>query len=493
MIRALLPAILFSVIPIGTAYSMSSEKRQAILAPTMSFENAEKWESLPGGSATNRKRFDREAFSQPAESLSFEERSTFFVGNGLFRRLWITAPASTKSSDGLGPLFNARACQRCHLKDGRGHPPVDATDSAVSMLLRLSIPPRNKTEEEAIASGRSSTIAEPTYGGQLQDLAISGFSAEGRMLISYENTTVHLADGTKAILRKPTYAAVNLANGPLHPKTMLSPRVAPPMIGLGLLEAIAEKDILANVDPEDSDDDGISGAVNRVWSRERKKVMLGRFGWKAGQPSLAEQNAGAMAGDIGVSNPLHPEPWGDCSVAQKRCRKAVHGIVGASDKLEASSKIMDLILFYTQSLAVPARRQANDPSVLKGKQLFYKSGCINCHVPKFATRKDYEVDALASQLIWPYTDLLLHDMGEGLADNRPEGYANGKEWRTPPLWGLGFTKTVNGHNQFLHDGRARNLTEAILWHGGEAQDSRDRFVGMSKDDRNYLLTFLNSL
>jgi CxxC motif-containing protein (DUF1111 family) len=282
MIRALSPSILCLVVANGTAYSMSSEKRQAILAPTMSFENAEKWESLPGGLATNRKRFDREAFSQPAEYLSFEERSTFFVGNGLFRRLWVTAPASTKSSDGLGPLFNARACQRCHLKDGRGHPPFDATDSSVSMFLRLSIPPRNKTEAEASASGRSSVIAEPTYGGQLQELAISGFSAEGRMLISYENTTVHLADGTKVILRKPTDTAVNLANGPLHSKTMLSPRVAPPMIGLGLLEAIAEKDILAIVDPDDSDDDGISGAVNRVGSRERKKVVLGRFGWKAG-------------------------------------------------------------------------------------------------------------------------------------------------------------------------------------------------------------------
>ncbi len=493
MRRVFIPAILWSLTMAAGAYAMSSKERRAILAPTNAFDKAEKWETLPGGSTTNRKRFDRDAFSQSAANLSFGERSNFSVGNGLFRRLWVTAPASTKSSDGLGPLFNARACQRCHLKDGRGHTPSDANDSAVSMLLRLSIPPRNKTEAEQITSGRASVIPEPTYGRQLQDLAVSGFSAEGRMGITYEDVAVVLADGTRVVLRKPTYAAIDLANGPLHPKTMISPRVAPPMIGLGLLEAIPERDILANADPDDQNNDGISGKENRVWSLKQNKLMLGRFGWKAGQPSLEEQNAGAMSGDIGISNPVHPDPWGECTPAQESCRKAIHGTAGATDKLESSAEIMALILFYTRTLAVPARRDASAPDVLKGKRLFYQAACISCHVPKFATRGDYEVDALAGQLIWPYTDLLLHDMGEGLADNRPEARANGREWRTPPLWGVGYTKKVNGHTQFLHDGRARNLTEAILWHGGEAQESRDQFVGMSKENRKYLLTFLNSL
>ncbi|MBG02671.1 MAG: thiol oxidoreductase [Rhodospirillaceae bacterium] len=473
--------------------AMSPHRRAAILAPTSSFEQSEKWESLSGGTTTNRKRFDRDAFSQPASNLSFEDRSPFFVGNGLFRRLWVTAPASTKSSDGLGPVFNARACQRCHLKDGRGHPPANAEDNAISMLLRLSIPPSNEAQRHLITSGRKSVIAEPTYGGQLQDLAVPGFAAEGRITVTYEEEAIDLPGGYKVSLRKPTYQIDDLAHGPLHRDAMLSPRVAPPMIGLGLLEAIAEKDILAKADPEDSDGDGISGKANRVWSSVEDQLVLGRFGWKAGQPSLAEQNAGAMSGDIGISNPIRPEPWGDCTTKQTKCRSAPHGTEGNPEKLEATAQIMDLILFYTRTLAVPERRNVDSPQVLRGKELFYASGCISCHTPKFATRRDYETEALAGQLIWPYTDLLLHDMGEGLADHRPEGRATGREWRTPPLWGIGLTKTVNGHTQFLHDGRARNLTEAILWHGGEAKKSRDTFAKMPAEDRNYLLAFLNSL
>ena len=154
---------------------------------------------------------------------------------------------------------------------------------------------------------------------------------------------------------------------------------------------------------------------------------------------------------------------------------------------------MDLVLFYTRNLAVPARRNAGAPTVLRGKALFYEIGCIACHKPKFATARDYEVPALAGQLIWPYSDLLLHDMGDGLADHRPEGRADGREWRTQPLWGIGYTEAVNGHTFFLHDGRARNLTEAILWHGGEAEPARDAFAGLPKEDRDALIAFLNSL
>ena len=489
-VKAYFPLLLVAALLIS---AMGPERRASILAPATLFEQAEKWESLSGGTTTNRQRYNRDAFSQPASNLSFEERSSFSIGNGLFRKLWVAAPASTKSSDGLGPLYNARACQRCHLKDGRGHTPVNEKDSAVSMLLRLSIPPENDFERSLIQSGRQSVIPEPTYGRQFQDLAISGFLAEGRMAISYVDLAVTLADGVTVNLRKPTYRAVDLAHGPMHQNTMMSPRVAPPMIGLGLLEAISEKDILANADPADQNSDGISGKANKVWSLAQDRLTLGRFGWKAGQPSLLEQNADAMAGDIGISNPLHPQPWGDCTDKQSKCRSAPHGTHRSDGSLEASEQIMDLILFYTRTLAVPARRDANAPPVLRGKKLFYTNGCVNCHVPKFATRQDYEIKGLAGQLIWPYTDLLLHDMGEGLADNRPEARATGREWRTPPLWGIGLTKTVNNHNHFLHDGRARNLTEAILWHGGEAQMSRDAFAKMSEEDRNYLLAFLNSL
>jgi CxxC motif-containing protein (DUF1111 family) len=221
--------------------------------------------------------------------------------------------------------------------------------------------------------------------------------------------------------------------------------------------------------------------------------VLGRFGWKAGEPTVNQQGSHAMASDVGMSNPLFPAAWGDCTAAQSACRAAPNGNSAQHDRLEVSGEVMDQILFYARNLAVPARRGADDPLVLDGKRLFYESGCTGCHVPKLATRRDFEVGALAGQLIWPYSDLLLHDMGEGLADGRPEGVANGREWRTPPLWGIGLTETVNGHTYFLHDGRARNLSEAILWHGGEAKAARDAFAGMAKADRDALLAFLNSL
>ena len=488
-----LAAIAICAAPALALAAMSAGERAAILAPTADFSKAEKWESLPGGSTTNRKRFGRDAFSQPSANLSFEARADFFVGNGLFRRVWVTAPASTQSADGLGPLYNARGCQRCHLKDGRGHPPAGPDDSAVSMFLRLSIPPQTQAQKDDLAAHRVSVIPEPTYGGQLQDLAIPGHRPEGRMVIDYEEIPVTLAGGEVVHLRKPSYSVGEPGYGPLHPEAMLSPRLAPPMIGLGLLEAVAADDILAGADPEDADGDGISGRPNRVWSAERGEVMLGRFGWKAGQPSLALQSAGAFGGDVGISNPLAPADWGDCTPAQDACRAGPHGGSAHQDGLEASAEVMELVVFYSRNLAVPARRKPSDPEVLRGKELFYALGCTGCHTPKFATRRDHEVSALAGQLIWPYSDMLLHDMGEGLADHRPEGVATGREWRTQPLWGLGYTEAVNGHTFFLHDGRARNLTEAILWHGGEAEAARDAFAAMPKAEREALLAFLNDL
>ena len=265
------------------------------------------------------------------------------------------------------------------------------------------------------------------------------------------------------------------------------------MIGLGLLEYISDDDILANADPDDADDDGISGRPNMVWSHEHDRVMLGRFGWKAGNPTLHQQNSDAMAGDIGISNPLFSNVYGDCTSVQSACREAPHGASERHGGFETGAEVMEKILFYTRNLAVPARRDIDDSEVLLGKEKFYEIGCIACHTPKFITKKDDNQPAQSFQLIWPYTDMLLHDMGEGLADNRPEGDADGREWRTPPLWGIGLTETVNGHTYFLHDGRARNLKEAILWHDGEGADARRRFVDLAKSDRDALIAFLNSL
>ena len=462
-----------------------------VTRPTTDFSAPGRFEELSGGAATVRARRNRDAFSQPSANIGFEGELDFKVGNGLFRKLWVSSPSSTRASDGLGPLFNARSCQRCHLKDGRGHPPEGPEDTAVSMFLRVSVP---GGAEDAVAEIEDylATRPEPTYGEQLQDFALPGQKAEYRLQIDYEAFEVALSEGEVARLRRPSYTAADLGYGPLDPGAMLSPRVAPQMIGLGLIEAIPARDILALADPDDADGDGISGRANIVMSREFGVPMLGRFGLKAGMPTIREQSAAAFAGDIGISNPLYPEPWGDCTGAQPDCRNAPHGD-GDVRGFEIDEKGLDLVTFYSRNLAVPARRDVGDPQVLRGKEVFYGAGCISCHRPAFVTHRLKDRPAQSFQLIWPYSDLLLHDMGEGLADNRPEARATGREWRTPPLWGIGLTERVSGHSYFLHDGRARSLLEAILWHGGEAEAAREAVTAMPKADRAALIRFLESL
>lgn len=462
-----------------------------VTAPATQFEAAQPYEAKSAGAATVRAMRNPNAFSQPSDNISFAGELTFKVGNGLFRKLWVSSPASTLASDGLGPLYNARSCQRCHLKDGRGHPPEGPEDNAISMFLRVSIPGGT---EDAIAEidGYLATLPEPTYGTQMQDFSLPGYAAEYSLQIDYEEIEVPLAGGEVAYLRKPTYTAANLGYGPLHPDAMLSPRIAPQMIGLGLLEAIPAADILTLADPEDADGDGISGRANVVWSVEFDQPMLGRFGLKAGAPTIRYQSAGAFAGDIGISNPLFPAPWGECTTAQEDCRNAPHGDNDAR-AFEIDAEGLDLVTFYSRNLAVPARRNVNDPKVLRGKEVFYATGCTACHQPSFVTHRLKDQPEQSFQLIWPYTDMLLHDMGPGLADNRPEARATGTEWRTPPLWGIGLTEQVSGHTYFLHDGRARSLLEAILWHGGEAQTQRDTVVDLPPEDRDALIKFLESL
>ncbi|MBK8163491.1 MAG: thiol oxidoreductase [Gammaproteobacteria bacterium] len=462
-------------------------------APPMDFTRVEPGEDIPGGEATHHKMVNRNAFSHASANMSFERELDFKIGNGFFRRLWVTSPSSTQAADGLGPLFNARACQNCHVKDGRGHPPVGPGEAAVSMFLRLSIPPQTEADRRLLEEHRVSVIPEPTYGTQLQNFAVQGVKPEGQMHIEYEEVPVTLKDGTVVSLRKPTYSVADLAYGPLHPVTMLSPRVAPPMIGLGLLEMIDERDILAAADPEDGDGDGISGRPNRVWSAERGEVMLGRFGWKAGAATVNEQGQAAFNGDIGISVPLFPAGAGECTERQAACLAAPNGNSPQYDNLEAGRQVTDLVAFYSRNLAVPARRDHAHPDVLEGKRIFYQSGCADCHSPQYRTRTDAAFPEQSNQLIWPYTDMLLHDMGEGLADNRPEADADGREWRTAPLWGIGLTPVVSERANYLHDGRARTLIEAVLWHGGEAQRSRDAAAALSRGERERLIRFVESL
>lgn len=439
-------------------------------------------ERFPGGSTTVNK-FDANAFSLPSANLAPTRRLDFSVGNSFFRSPWVIAPATTTSRDGLGPLFNTNACQNCHIKDGRGHPPGPDAVNAVSMLVRLSVPSSGADKSLLAKKG---IVPEPTYGGQLQDMAVPGIAPEGRVRVTYTPLPVTFADGSVIELQQPNLQITDLGYGPLHADVLMSARIAPPMIGLGLLEAITEQAILANEDPDDRNADGIRGRANRVWSHEAQALQVGRFGWKAGQPSLRQQNADAFFNDMGLSTPLLSGTA--CTDQQVDCLAAPQG-----GTPEVNEKIEAQVLFYSRNLAVPARRNADSPEVLKGKQLFQQANCHSCHTPRFVTGTEAAEPELAGQVIFPYSDLLLHDMGDGLADQRPEFQASGRDWRTPPLWGIGLTEVVSGHTRFLHDGRARNLLEAVLWHSGEAEASKQQVLNFSQSDRQALLAFLNSL
>lgn len=462
----------------------------AITRPTVDFTTAELFEQFPAGAASIPATSSAKLFKSPSANMGFDRKMEFILGEALFEKLWVSAPSSTKASDGVGPLYNARSCARCHPNAGRGRPPQSEGETLTSMFLRLSIPDDAAVSE---IEGYLATLPDPVYGRQLQNISVGGLLPEGKVLVSYTEIEVALAGGETAHLRAPTYDIQNLGYGPLHPDVMISPRVAPQMIGLGLLEAIPARDIIANADPEDADGDGISGRVQIIMSPEYDAPMLGRFGLKAGAATVYQQSAGAFHGDIGISTPLFPAGWGECTKAQTGCRAAPDGNSAINGDLEIPAEGMNAVSFYAQNLAVPVRRNSGNPSVLRGKRLFYETGCSACHRPKFFTHRLPDRPEQSFQLIWPYTDLLLHDMGQGLADHRPEGRATGSEWRTAPLWGIGWTKQVSGHSYFLHDGRARNLLEAVLWHGGEAEVAKQKVTQMPKSDRDALIDYLESL
>ncbi len=427
------------------------------------------------GGATTVESRSQEAFAKPAANLPTPRLRDFTFGNKLFNTNWVIAPASVTSLDGLGPTFNRHSCSGCHFKDGRGRPPLTKGEPMNSMLLRLSV------EGKAPDGGPA---PHPVYGGQLNDKAIPGVPAEGGAVIDYEEVQGSFADGIPYTLLRPRYAFQDMAFEDAGEGMMISPRVAPAVFGLGLLEAIPEDTLRALADAEDKNKDGISGRPNMVPAEDGIRV-IGRFGWKANVATLRQQNAGAAQGDIGITNSVHTGE--NCPPAQKACVTAPHG-----GTPEMSDMQLDKLTFYTHTLAVPARRDVHDPLVMKGALVFEEAQCVACHTPVLKTGV-HPVAALAHQEIQPFSDLLLHDMGEGLSDGRPDYEATGREWRTPPLWGIGLVQVVNRHTRFLHDGRARNLEEAILWHGGEAEKAREHYRTLPKDDREALLAFLNSL
>ena len=426
----------------------------------------------------------RNAFSLSARNLTREERRTFEVGDSFFDQNWVTAPSSTPARDGLGPTFNAASCSSCHGLDGRARPPLSDDDPERGLLIRLSLP-ANLQEFFSPSLPAGAPVPDPTYGGQLQDRAINGVPREGRIVIVYTEVQGVYGDGTPYTLLSPIYMIEDLAFGPLHPDVQTSPRVAPFVFGVGLLEAIPEEVIRALADPDDEDGDGISGRVNMVWHPQIEGFAMGRFGWKATQPTVLLQAAGAFHGDIGITSSLFPEQ--NCGPAQAACAAAPSG-----GDPEIPDDRLEKVAFYNRTLAVPAARDRDDPQVQRGAELFFAAGCHLCHTPRFTTG-EHPIAALSGQTIFPYTDLLLHDMGDGLADGRPVFDASGREWRTPPLWGIGLVEVVNGHTRFLHDGRARNLVEAILWHGGEAEAAKEFFRNLSAEEREALIAFLESL
>lgn len=423
--------------------------------------------ALSGGATTI---FDdtEEAFGSPAPNLQGENIERHELGDVAFGLEHVDGPGV---NGGLGPIFDNVSCESCHPGDGRGRPPVGAEPFS-SMLFRSSIAGRGN-------NGGPKDV--PGFGGQLQMRSLPAYQPEISAAISYVESRGAFGDGTPFQLRVPSYTLSGLY-APLPAGVLFSPRVAPAVFGLGLLEAVPEWVVMARADPRDRNRDGISGMPNYVWDAIRGRKALGRFGWKANVSNLVQQNAGAYNGDMGVTTALFPaEP---CEGQDPGC---------ARHAAEISTETVADVTIYTQTLGVPARRDLDDPVTNRGEAVFYAVGCNGCHTPTLRTGRIRGVPEVSNQTIHPYTDLLVHDMGPGLADNRSDFQANGREWRTAPLWGIGLVQTVNGHSNFLHDGRARSLLEAILWHGGEAQRAKDKVVRLRRQDRDALIAFLGSL
>lgn len=421
--------------------------------------NAEEY--FAGGSTTI---FDASssAFSSPAENLSLEHFNKHNDGDAEFEATFVTAPATINS--GLGPVYNNVSCVGCHILDGRGDEPT---------VFRISIPGFD-------VNGGPAPV--PLFGTQLQNKSVFGIAPEGDINISYTEETHYFPDGEVYHLRKPAYNLINNYTA-LPAEVLLSIRVAPPVFGLGLLEAIPENAILANADEGDANADGISGRPNYVKEVVSGQTLIGRFGWKANQPNLDQQTAGAFNGDMGVTNYIFPQ---ESCYGQSQYD-------GFGDEPEIPDETLELVSFYTKTLAVPAPRNLDDEDVMEGKMYFFSAGCNSCHVQKFTTGSIADIPEFSNQTIYPYSDMLLHDMGDGLADGRPDYLADGNEWKTRPLWGIGLTLVANGHTIFLHDGRARNLTEAIMWHGGEAEKAKNYFAELNKEQRAKLIKFLEAL
>ncbi len=398
------------------------------------------------------------AFDNPAPNLSDEDFERHLDAEVVFEATFVSAPSDV--NPGLGPLYLNTSCVACHPGNGRGLPVVGDGPLGTHLSVRI----------ERDEPGPQGSPGGP--GAPLRDHALPGWEPEAYIDISWIETPGNYPDGTPFSLREPS-VEVTLADGSvLAAEDMRTLRIPTPVFGLGLLEAIPEETILDLADPADEDGDGISGRANNiVFDESLQRNVVGRLGWKAQEPGLFQNSAGGFAATMGIANPLFPDEDGN---------------------VEVDDETVDLAAFYMTTLAVPMRADWDDPKVRRGEKLFASLGCSACHTPDLETG-DHEISALRNQLIHPYSDLLLHDMGPGLADGAPDFGATGNEWRTRTLWGVGLTETVLGTAAYLHDGRARTREEAILWHGGEAASASVGFQTLPREDRSALLRFLSSL
>ena len=457
-------------------------------------------EHLPAGGMTGKGLSDR-SFVQVGRNVDRKEELLFWTGFSLFRDPWVIAPSSTKDRDGLGPLFNTRSCISCHSSGGKGPSPVQGVSKPSALVIRFG-------------SAEDGVFSDPVYGGQLQPRAVAithsniqpNLLGEAKLQLNYQEIYGEYADGTTYILRQPSYQLTDLAYGDLDKRTALSPRFSPVIYGVGLLDAISVQDLLSQEDINDINQDGISAKYNRVpvapsnhntadfhGSVENDKAAvpkgIGRFGHKAKHPSLHQQVAAAFRDDIGITNSSFISE--SCGTGQTNCQSA--SAIGGHPSVEIPNKLLDLVTQFNQLMAVPPARNLGYVKAQQGRKLFYQLGCESCHTASYTTATEYPHKSLANQTIWPYTDLALHDMGEGLADDVNEYDADGHEWRTPPLWGIGARKNIRSENLYLHDGRAKTVSAAILWHGGEALRSQQNFIQLNQQQRNALLAFLDAI
>ncbi len=409
----------------------------------------------------------KHAYEKPVDSLSYEEEDRFVLGKSFFRIPWVEPPSATTARDGLGPLFSANTCTSCHPRNGAGQL-FSATDVSRSLVARLSEknPIRSLEQEEGF-------IPHRVYGAQLSINSVPGVLPEGQIALDFEKRVTTYPDGSIKELVKPKAKLTDLGYGKFD--GVLSLRLSPPLIGLGLLEKLTDEQILKNQDVNDRDKDGIFGVANIVYSKELHKKAVGRYTYKASVATVREQVAVAMHNDMGLTTSLYPQE--NCTAEQTSCQNAPKAV----DAIDVVDLRLDAVSFYVQNHKIPQFRSASK----KGEALFSEIGCAKCHTRSFETEHG---------TIYPFSDLLLHDMGEELADGRREFDASKKMWRTTPLWGLSLRSKVLGESaRLLHDGRARDVEEAILWHGGEAQEVKKRFQALSKELRKELIVFVEGL